>query len=473
MALQTERQKGAHLLRRFALGASEAELDYYLKDGGLDGAINKLLNYENVDEGFKLDIERFRNAKNNNINAQQVAVWWAARMLVTQRPLQEKMTLFWHNHFATSGEKVNQGGMLYVQNELLRQNATGNFRQMLMEVSKDPAMLFWLDNQLNVKQHPNENFAREVMELFTLGIGNYTEQDIREGARAFTGWSIQRSNRKEGSDNRLQASFAFRPFQHDDGPKTYLGITGNLTGDDVINHLCDMPRMAEFLVAKLWKWFVYPDPDKDLVGRLADRFRRTNLDIKDLLKGIMTSPEFYSTKAERAIYKNPADFVIVTMRQLGVGQILSDMIAQSDTDAAAAANPLRQVQPAALAYQVMKQMGMQLLFPPDVSGWAGGAEWVSTATMVERISWADKVFGRARFGTPYSSYRIFEQDPTPKGIAQKLVSIFDAPIPASKLPALALSAEKAMGGRLTQQNANTVAAAVCRLIFASPEFQFE
>src|SRR5579862_1345225 len=191
MALQTERQKGAHLLRRFGLGASEAELDYYLKDGGLNGAIEKLLNYENTDEGFKLDVDSFRNGKNNNINPQSVAVWWTARMLITQRPLQEKMTLFWHNHFATSGEKVTPGSMMYVQNDLLRQYATGNFREMLMAVSKDPAMLFWLDNQYNVKGKPNENFAREVMELFTLGIGNYTEQDIREGARAFTGWSIQ------------------------------------------------------------------------------------------------------------------------------------------------------------------------------------------------------------------------------------------------------------------------------------------
>ncbi|HVT13967.1 MAG TPA: DUF1800 domain-containing protein [Fimbriimonadaceae bacterium] len=470
MALQTERQKGAHLLRRFGLGASESELDYYLKDGGLNGAIDKLLNYENTDEGFKLDIDSFRNGKNNNISPQAVGIWWTARMLTTQRPLQEKMTLFWHNHFATSGEKVTQGGMMYVQNELLRQNATGNFRDMLMQVSKDPAMLFWLDNQYNVKGHPNENFAREVMELFTLGIGNYTEHDIQEGARAFTGWSIQRTNRKEGDDNRPQAEFLFRPRLHDDGDKTYLGVTGNLTGDDVINHLCDLPRCAEFLTNKLWKWFVYPNPDKDLIGRLADKFRQSNLNIKELLRLIMTSPEFYSDKAERAVYKNPVDFVVVSLRELGIGQILTEMIANVDQ---AAPNPLARVAPAAQAYQAMKQMGMQLLFPPDVSGWAGGSEWVSTATMVERISWANKVFGRARFGSRFTSYRIFEQDPSPKGIAAKLVSIFDAPIPSAKMKSLEEAAEKAMGGKLTPQNANGVAAAVSRLIFAAPEYQFE
>src|SRR5579862_363864 len=468
MALDTERQKGAHLLRRFAMGASEAELDYYMKDG-LNGAVDKLLNYENVDEGFKLDVESFRAGKNNNLNPQAIAIWWVARMLVTQRPLQEKMTLFWHNHFATSGEKVGQGGMLYVQNELLRQNATGSFRDLLMQVSKDPAMLFWLDNQYNVKGHPNENFAREVMELFTLGIGNYTEKDIQEGARAFTGWSIQRTNRKEGDDNRPQASFLFRPNLHDDGDKSYLGASGNLSGEDVINHLCDTPRMAEFLVAKLWKWFGYPNPEPELVSRLAGTFRQSNLSIKDLLRAIMTSPEFYSEKAQRGVYKNPVDFVVVTLRQLGVGQILNEMIAEAQT---AGGNPQSRVAPAAQAYQAMKQMGMQLLFPPDVSGWAGGPDWVSTATMVERISWADKVFGRARFGTRFTSYRIFEQDPTPRGVAAKLTSIFDAPISPAKMTSLVQAAQGAVGGPLNEQNANAVAAAVSRLIFASPEFQF-
>lgn len=468
MALQTERQKGAHLLRRFGLGASEAELDYYLKDG-LHGAIEKLLNYENIDEGFKLDVDTFRNGKNNNLNPQSIAIWWTARMLVTQRPLQEKMTLFWHDHFATSGEKVNQGGMLYLQNEILRQNATGRFRDLLMQVSQDPAMLFWLDNQFNVKGKPNENFAREVMELFTLGIGNYTEKDIQEGARAFTGWTFQRTNRKEGDDIRPQASFLVRPFLHDNGDKTYLGASGNLSGEDVINHLCDMPRTAEYLTWKLWEWFAYKDPDKALVSRLSDKFRQSNLNIKELLRAMMNSPEFYSDKAERAIYKNPVDFVIVSLRQLGVGQILSEMIG-SITDGAQ--NPIGQVAPAAQAYQVMKQMGMQLLFPPDVSGWEGGSAWVTTATMVERISWADKVFGRARFGARFTAFRLFDQDPSPKGIAQKLVSIFDAPISPAKMAKLVEAAQKATEGRLTQQNSNAAAAAVCRLIFASPEYQF-
>lgn len=470
MALQTERQKGAHLLRRFGLGASEAELDYYLKDG-LNGAVEMLLDYDKVDENFNYDIEELRRKNKNNIPPQGVGVWWTARLLVTQRPLQEKLTLFWHDHFATSASKVTQGPMMYLQNEILRQNATGSFKTLLMEVSKDPAMLFWLDNQYNIKGKPNENFAREVMELFTLGIGNYTEHDIQEGARAFTGWTIRRRPRKDGDEDRPQTEYAFNPRQHDDGEKEFLGATGNFNGDDVINHLCEMPRTAEYITTKLWEWFVYPNPDKDLVGRLADKFRRADLSIKELLRAMMTTPEFYSNKAERAIYKNPVDFVIVTLRQLGIGQIVAEII----NDAANApedANPLGRLAAAAQSYQSMKQMGMQLLYPPDVAGWDSGPAWVTTATMVERIAWADKIFGRGRFGARFTSYRLFEKDPSPKGVAEKLVSIFDAPLPASKMPKLIEAALKAMGGRLTPQNANATAAAVARLIFASPEFQF-
>lgn len=458
MALRTDREKCAHLLRRFGLGASEAELDYYLKDG-FAGAIDKLLDYNKVDEGFNVDVNSLANDK-ARLNPKAVAVWWVARLLTTQRPLQEKMTLFWHDHFATSAEKVTQGPMMYAQNEILRQGATGNFRDLLMTVSKDPAMLFWLDNQYNVKGHANENFAREVMELFTLGIGNYTEADVLEGARAFTGWSIQRRGGKG-------PTFAFRPAQHDNGTKNYLGISGNLSGEDVLNHLCDLPRTAEYITWKLWEWFAYPNPDKNLIGRLADRFRGAKLEISELLRSIMTSSEFYSDQAERAVYKNPVDFVVVTLRELGVGQILSQTLAQGT----GGANPLARMRIAGLANQAMKQMGMELLYPPDVSGWEGGSAWVSTATMVERIAWADKVFG-GRLGGRFSSDRLFAGDSSAKGVATKLVSIFDAPTGAGKLAQFEAAASSAMGSALTPQNANKVAAGVGRLIFAAPEFQF-
>lgn len=471
MALITERQKCAHVLRRFGLGASESELDFYLKNG-LNSAIDLLLNYDQTPEGFDVDIESMANKKNNNVNPNAVSVWWNARMLVTNRPLQEKMTLFWHDHFATSGAKVLGGLLMHKQNEILRANCTGNFRTMLHEVSKDPAMIFWLDNEYNVKGHPNENFAREVMELFTLGIGNYTEKDIQESARAFTGWSIGRANGKAlPADNkglkRGQAIFAFRPFQHDDGDKAYLGKAGNFNGDDIIDILCDQPRTSFYITKKIWEWFVYQDPDDALVHRFADKFHSSNLNIKLLLRNIMTSPEFYSERAERGVYKCPVDFVVTTLRQLGIGQMVSKQLAADTGD-----NPKR-APVAALVRIKLKDMGMELLFPPDVSGWESGPAWVTSATMVERIEWGQVLFGAGgRYNLRYPVAGLMESDMSPEGVVKKLVSVFDAPLPQDKIQRLIANARKVSGGTVTAQNVGETATTVAKLIFASPEFQF-
>lgn len=467
MALRTEREKGAHLLRRFGLGASEAELDYYLQ-GGLDNAIERLLNYETVEEPYDYDLIDMMALDLRGLVPQIASAWWTLKLITTRRPLQEKMTVFWHNHFATSAEKVSDGTLMYNQIQLLRDNATTDFHTLLMNVSKDPAMLYWLDNQYNVKGKPNENFAREVMELFTLGEGQgYTEQDVKEGARAFTGWSTA-GGRAVADLPPRGGVFAFKEALHDEGEKTFLGRTGSLTGDDVIDILCQRPRCSVFLVNKMWEWFVYPKPDDALVERYADRFHKSGMNIKTLLGEIMRSDEFYSPKAERSIYKNPVDFVIPTLRQLGLGPILADRV-KEDADF----NP-RRMGPLAAGVLAMKQMGMQLLYPPDVSGWPRGAKWVSSATMVARIGWADKLFGLSVGPglNEFSPYQLFQKDPSPHGIAAKLVSIFDAPIAPAKIPELVSAAASASNGTLTQENANKTADAVARLIFASPEFQF-
>ena len=465
MALSTDRDKAAHLLRRFGLGASEAELDYYLKDG-LNGAIDRLLQYEKVDEGFNVEIDAMAN-QNGVIQPQAVGVWWTARLVSTQRPVQEKMTVFWHDHFATSASKVLNGTSMYGYCDTLRNNATGNFRTMLQEISKDPAMLFWLDNQFNVTGKPNENFAREVMELFTLGVDNrYTEQDIKEAARAFTGWSIG-PVRGQGQNPRRRQQFLFRPNLHDDGVKVVLGERDNLNGEQVIDLLCNLPETSEYITKKIWEWFAYPNPDPALIVRLAKKFRNDNLDIKSLLKDVMKSSEFYSSKAERAIYKSPVDFTVTTMRQIGVAQALADELRQ------ATENVRGRLQPVQAAYSSMRSMGMQLLYPPDVSGWETGPSWISSATMMERINWGNKLFGQAKTGAQlrFQALPVLAADPTPQGVAKKLVSVFDAPLPSYKVPKLVEAAQKASGGRVTQQNANATAAAVTRLIFAAPEFQ--
>lgn len=470
MALITDREKAAHLLRRFGLGASEAELDYYLQDG-LQGAIDRLLDYDSVEEPIDLDPMALANA-NGQINVPAILTWWGFKLITTRRPLLEKMTLFWHDHFATSGAKVNQAPLLYQQNEILRKNATGDFRTLLLEVSQDPAMLFWLDNQFNVRGKPNENFAREIMELFTLGIGNYTERDVQEAARAFTGWSIGRPNRQ--AEGMPRATFLYRAAQHDFGIKEVLGSKGDFSGEEVIGLLCGHPQTAKYLVKKLWEWFAYPDPEPALVERFATSFRDSGLDIKRLLRQMMGSTEFYSDKAERKVYKNPIDFTVATIRQLGVGE--------ATANAANSGNPQNvrgRLLPSTAMTVSAAAMGMRLLYPPDVAGWDGGAAWISSATMVERIKWADTLFGTfqpsagsRRVAIRFPAYGLFTKNPTSEGVVETLLSLYDAPLSASKKPELVQAAQRACNGQVTQANANATGAAVSRLIFGSPEFQF-
>ena len=466
MSLRTEREKGAHVLRRFGLGASEAELDYYFS-GGLDDGIEKLLNYENVQEPYDFDLIDLMALDLRAITPQAASAWWILKLMTTRRPLQEKMTVFWHNHFATSAEKVAAGELMYNQIDLLRANATGDFHTLLMLVSKDPAMLYWLDNEDNVKGKPNENFAREVMELFTLGEGQgYTETDVKEAARAFTGWTVS-GGTTVGDLPRRGGAFKFDPARHDEGEKTVLGRTGALTGDDVIDILCERPRMSEFLIHKMWEWFVYPNPSDDVVSHFAGKWRDAGLNIKVLLGEIMRSDEFYSDAADRSICKNPVDFVVPTLRQLGVGQILAQRVVQ-DVDF-----QYRRMAAVNAGATAMKQMGMELLYPPDVSGWPHGTKWISSATMVARISWADKVFGIGSGSlNEFTPFSLFDKDPTPGGIAAKLVSVFDAPIAEEKIGELVSAAAQTSSGTLTPDNANKTADSVARLIFASPEFQF-
>ncbi len=464
MPFASDRDRGAHLLRRFGLGASEAELDYYLQDG-LPGFVDKLLDPPE-DPGSVVDVDLLRNDK-GNLPMPQVVNAWTLRMLMTRRPLEERMTLFWHNHFATSASKVAQSPLMVQQVDTLRKNALAPFPRLLDAVSKDPAMLFWLDNQENVRGKPNENFAREVMELFTLGIGHYTERDVQEGARAFTGWAFRRGGGKAGGAG---PRFLYRPAQHDDGSKTFLGQTGPFNGDDVLRILCAQPRTAEFLVAKLWDWFVWPDPDPKTIAPFAARYRASGMDTKALLRDIMRSDEFYSDKAVRAIVKSPVDVVIVTMRQLGVGETLRN------ADAAQVAGSKAALQPAYTAQLAMKAMGQWLLYPPDVSGWKNGKAWISSATMTERIAWGERLFGqgqaKGRAPLRYPAFGLLVDATTPDAIVHKLASVFDVRLAPARRALLVSAAAKVSEGAVTAANAGKVAATVSHLMFASPEFQF-
>lgn len=427
-----------------------------------------LLNCENIPEAYEFAWEIVETDK-GQIKPAQAVVGYASRIMMTRRPFLEKMTLFWHNHFATSAEKVTNGPLMIQQNEILRRNALGNFKTLLLEVSKDPAMLIWLDGQDNIKGRANENFAREVMELFTLGVGNYSEKDVQEAARAFTGWSFVRSR---GKAEKANAEFMYKPILHDDGPKTFMGKSGNLTGEQVIDILCSNPQLATFVTTKIWNWFVYPNPDPAVIKPFADDFIRSGLDIKTLVRAIVESEEFYSARAYRKLIKNPLDFCLSTTRAMGIGESMASKLAPTAKDEKASR---ARIAPAAGVSSAMKSQGMWLFYPPDVSGWKPGEPWITSATMVERISWANKLMGITQKGgiARYPIYTILAGDPTPMGIAQKLASMYDAPLSPAKLQTLALAASQSLNGEaLTQRNANTVAADVLRLVFGSPEFQF-
>ena len=471
MALQDDREKVAHLLRRFGLGASETELAYY-GEGGYASAVDKLVDYEDTDEGFDIDPTIFANQQNGIVSMRGMQYWWYLRLLTTKHPLEQKLTLFWHDHFATSAAKVTVAEAMFRHIETLRTNATGRFDDLLTGISKDPAMLYWLDNNQNVKGTPNENFAREVMELFTLGVDNgYEEEDILEGARALTGWvyGVRRAGRTIPTALPGRSSrFLFVSDRHDDGEKTFLGETGNLDGDDVLQILLEMPATSEYIVKKMWEWFVYRDPAETLVKKLAKDWRESGLDIKALVRDIATHDEFHSDEAVRTHIKNPVEFTIATIRSLGIGEKLAGQIRELDVDKARGlANPV------AYVHRASKAMGMELMFPPDVDGWVSGEQWISTATVVERIKFADVLFtGQGRRWLALVADQLPKPGDVPEALVDRLLAMFDVPMPQAKVEILYGSARKTSGGTITQRNLQPTMRSVSRLIFGTPEFQF-
>ena len=281
-----------HLLRRAGFGATPAQLKYY-QSLGYEGSLKELLHPEEVNND---ELETLIAQQNFDFTRlDDLKRWWLYRMTFSKRPLEEKMTLFWHGHFATSNKKVANAYAMYMQNVLMRRLALGNFHELLLAMSKDPAMIVWLDNQQNRKGSPNENYAREVMELFSLGIGNYTEQDIKEGARAFTGWQTRPSG------------FFFNANQHDYGEKTFFGQTGKLNGDDIIHILAQKPACRQFIARKLCKFFVSDQPSEQIISAVASAYKpSSSKNIRAMLKTMFTHHEFTGNTAYHAKIKSPA-----------------------------------------------------------------------------------------------------------------------------------------------------------------------
>ncbi len=303
----------------------------------------------------------------STLETNRVAYWWANRMLTSPRPLQEKMALFWHGHFATNEPKVRDYRKLLAELKLYEDHGTGNFRDLMVAMAEDPGMLTFLDAGVNVKGAPNENFAREIMEMFTMGVGNYTEKDIREAARAFTGW------------NYVDLKFVVNKAQHDDGEKTFLGKTGNWDGVQVIDIIMQQPVTADYIAGKIYRFFVRQDLSPELRTKLGKVLRDSHYEIAPLLETIFLSRDFYSPASVGTQIKSPVELAVSTYRKLGLAKVPGVPDFNSATGA----------------------LGQRLFSPPTVAGWAGGTSWITPGLLLERGNFArDVLFPDINFIPP-------------------------------------------------------------------------
>jgi uncharacterized protein (DUF1800 family) len=362
----------AHLLRRAGFGGTTAQINTLAAQPWAD-IVDGLLDFSgapaDVQPGFLTeDIGDWEKEY-------KLQHWWLDRMATSSSPLQEKLTLFWHGHFATANYKVTDMRLMYAQNSLFRSLAAGNFRDLVQQMSIQPAMLIWLDNDPNTKYRPNENFARELMELFTLGVNEYTQADIVAAARAWSGHNTLDADRTQ---------YFFYSNRHDYGDKTFMGVTKNWDGPDIINFLLrdDATRMniaARFMAGKLWTFFAYKNPETTVIDDIAAVFLANDFEIAPVVRAIFNHPQFLSTKAKQGLVRSPVEWVVACMRATGLS--------------AGNANP----------QWWMEDMGQQLFEPPNVSGWRPNKYWLTTSRLWSRANWARYIIWRNNTGNLFSS----------------------------------------------------------------------
>jgi uncharacterized protein (DUF1800 family) len=463
-------RKAAHLLRRAGFGGSPAEVAQFTALS-MDAAVDRLVHFPDasalpaapqlVDDNPRRRLmmagafgpqasmtPEERTAaikalgKAHFENAVALMQWWLGRMIATPAPLQEKMTLFWHGHFTSAyqGKGITAQDILG-QNQLFRTNALGNVRKLTLAVTADPAMLKYLDNRLNHKQHPNENYARELMELFTLGLGNYTETDVRESARAFTGYTLS-----------AEDEFVFNRRIHDDGQKTFLGQTGNFTGDDVVNIIFQQPAASAFFARKLLEFYVYDDPEPQLIDGVADLLRRNDFELSPVMSTLLRSNVFHSDRAYRALVKSPTEFVVGTFKLMGLPP---DAVAKP-------------------VLAAMTRMGQRLFFPPNVKGWDGGAAWLNSGTLLTRANFAAAVCENER---TMQSAGWLSTDMTldPKSVAARIAEhVLLSDISAAslgRLEAYLRGDESSALGMLSTENSEERMRGAVYLAIATPAYQ--
>ena len=379
----------AHLMRRAGFGATRKELEA-LEARGYDAVIEELLNPpENAPWLGDYMVRRFHFEQSGMLGFYGSGENWLYRMVTSEAQLQEKMCLFWHGIFATGYPKVVQGRVLWNQIRMFRTHGLGNFKDLLIELSSDPAMIVWLDNQDNHKGAINENYGRELLELFSMGVGHYSENDVQEASRAFTGWTIGNTEymvlRSERDSDwpygKISWHFDYRTEDHDEGEKTFLGQTGKFNGEDIVEIICQQEATAQFLARHMYHFFVADEPpvpawpytpprDPEAIDTLVQAYFDSNYDIGEMLRTLLTSDFFKDERIRYEKVKSPAELVAGVLRLTG------------EFD-----KPRREIMDRA---RQMTFMGQMLNNPPSVEGWHQGMEWVDTGTLVERINFASE-----------------------------------------------------------------------------------
>jgi uncharacterized protein (DUF1800 family) len=414
------RVAAAHLLNRAGFGGSPAEIDRFHALGHR-GAIEQLLAAEEEAdlfpfpemeslsakmrelrmealEGAELEERKKQERKLRNELGIDLRYWWLHRMRETPNSVREKATLFWHGHWATGLRKVNDPFFMHRQNETLRAHALGPFAPLAKEISRDPAMIIYLDLQSNSSKKPNENFAREVMELFTLGEGHYSERDIVEVARAFTGYRVDRD----------AGGFRFHARQADAGSKTILGVTGAFSGDEAIDIVAAHPRCADFIAGKIWAFYAGMPPAEHLQRTLGEKYRKSGMDTGTFLKTLFASREFFAPDVVRRQIKSPVQWLVQMCKVLEI--------------------PLP---PPRIVHPLMANLGQVLFDPPNVKGWEGGRAWISSSTLLVRYNAAGTIV-RGGGGAMPDIDRLIPPGQAPEAMADELAwRLFQSPMPAA------------------------------------------
>ncbi len=462
----TVREKIAHLYRRFSFGGTIGEIEHGTAIG-LDATIKALVDYDSVPGNYNVHPFEFAWNVDEKMEAEpgtyRFRLWWIFAMASTNRPLQEKLALFWHSHFAVSEKKVENGPMMLDYMIVLRNGANGQFNDLLKSIAKLPAMMRYLDMERAFKGHPNENFAREVMELFTMGIGNYTENDVQEVSRSLTGWGLLDTFYEGGKNNnerlmtlyrekRSASTFCLMPTMRDSEPKTILGQTKDFDGDQVLDMLANRPETAHYICKKLWEFFAYENPEPEVIERLSSTFLKSKGNIKQVMMAIAKSPEFYSEKCVLKGYKSPADYIIGTVRQMDLGTELL-LLRGKDGHPTKAVPRVVLDQVSTMAY-FMGRAGLDICYPEDVSGWKWGKNWISSSTMTTRMQYNGMMIWDTKgpwIATKTTQTMMASANPTtPEKAAERFKQIFELNV-SPKTDEFLVNVFKAQGANCYQE----------------------